>query len=217
VQHFDQTMKIGVLTILFLVFLSCKNATEKETEQVQIVVDSTGLKIETVEENSENLKLTSFLENPIDLQDFKTKKNKNVTTSVNNGLEYQYHPKINDSIFYGYNFITDNIGQKGANEIVVFKYGENKHRYEDETEILIELRIFNKDSDLGKANLIGLSTTELESEFGTDYLTLDNRLIYSEKNKILILELENSKIKSFNYIKLSTEKIDSDLIRKITE
>jgi len=77
--------------------------------------------------------------------------------------------------------------------------------------------VFNKDSDLGKANLIGLSTTELESEFGTDYLTLDNRLIYSEKNKILILELENSKIKSFNYIKLSTEKIDSDLIRKITE
>jgi hypothetical protein len=210
-------MKIGVLTILFLVFLSCKNATEKETEQVQIVVDSTGLKIETVEENSENLKLTSFLENPIDLHDFKTKKNKNVTTSVNNGLEYQYHPKINDSIFYGYNFITDNIGQKGVNEIVVFKYGENKHRYEDETEILIELRIFNKDSDLGKAHLIGLSTTELESEFGTDYLTLDSRLIYSEKNKILILELENSKIKSFNYIKLSTEKIDSDLIRKITE
>ena len=99
-------MKIGVLSILFLVFLSCKNATEKETEQVQIVVDSTGLKIETVEKNSENLKLTSFLENPIDLQEFKTKKNRNVTTSVNNGLEYQYHPKINDSIFYGYNFIT---------------------------------------------------------------------------------------------------------------
>ncbi len=91
------------------------------------------------------LKLTSFLENPIDLQEFKTKKNRDVTISVNDGLEYQYHLNINDSIFYGYNFITDNIGTKGVNEIVVFKYGENKHKYEDETEILIELRIFNKD------------------------------------------------------------------------
>lgn len=191
--------------------------TKKETEQIQIVVDSTGLEIETSKKYSENLKLTSFLENPIDLQEFKKRKNKYVTTSVNNGLDYQYHPKINDSIFYGYNFITDNIGQKGVNEIIVFKYGENKHRYEDETEILIELRIFNKDSNLGKSNLIGISKTELESEFGTDYLTLDNRIIYSEKNKILILELENLKIKSFNYIKLSTKKIDSDLIRKITE
>jgi len=210
-------MKITVLTILFLVFLSCKNATKKETEQIQIVVDSTGLKIEKAEKPTENSKLISFLENPIDLQKFKSKNNGNVTTSVNNGLKYQYHPAINDSIFYGYNFITDSIGPKGINEIVVFKYGENKHRFEDETEILIEMRIFNKDSDLGKANLIGLSKTELESEFGTDYLTLDNRIVYSNKNKILILELENSKIKSYNYIKLSTEKIDIDLIRKIAE
>ncbi|GAA4244803.1 hypothetical protein [Winogradskyella damuponensis] len=210
-------MKITVLTILFLVFLSCKNATEKGTEQTQIVVDSTGLKIEKAEKPTENSKLISFLENPIDLQKFKSKNNGNVTTSVNNGLKYQYHPAINDSIFYGYNFITDSIGPKGINEIVVFKYGENKHRFEDETEILIEMRIFNKDSDLGKANLIGLSKKELESEFGNDYLTFDNGIAYSNKNKVLILELENSKIKSYNYIKLSTEKIDIDLIRKIAE
>ncbi len=191
--------------------------TEKQTEKVEIKIDSTELKIEKSEKHPENLKLNSFLENPIDLQEFKKKKNRDVTTSVNNGLEYQYHPKINDSIFYGYNFLTEDIGTKGINEIVVFKYGENKHRYEDETEILIELRIFNKDSDLGKANLIGFTKTELETEFGSDYLTLDNRMVYSNKNKVLILELDNSKVKSFNYIKLSTEKIDSDLIRKIAE
>jgi len=210
-------MKIRFLTILFLAFISCKNVTGKKTEKVEIKIDSTELKIEKVEKQSENLKLNSFLENPIDLQEFKAKKNRNVTTSVNNGLEHQYHPKFKDSIFYGYNFITDNIGTKGVNEIVVFKYGENKHKYEDETEILIELRIFNKDSDLGKANLIGISKTELESEFGIDYLTLDNRIVYSNKNKVLILELEKSKIKSYNYIKLSTKKIDIDLIRKIAE
>ncbi|WCO00271.1 hypothetical protein [Psychroserpens ponticola] len=210
-------MKIRFLTTLFLVFISCKNVTVKETEKVEIKIDSTELKIEKAEKQSENLKLNSFLENPIDLQEFKTKKNRNVTTSVNNGLEYQYHPKIKDSIFYGYNFITNNIGAKGANEIVVFKYGENKHKYEDETEILIELRIFNKDSDLGKANLIGISKTKLESEFGTDYLALGNRIVYSNKNKVLILELNNTKVKSFNYIKLNTENIDRDLIEQIIE
>ncbi|WP_299117479.1 hypothetical protein [uncultured Winogradskyella sp.] len=210
-------MKITVLTILFLVFLSCKNATEKETEQIQIVVDTTGLKIEKAEKPTENLKLISFLENPIDLQKFKSKNNGNVTTSVNNGLKYQYHPAINDSIFYGYNFITDSIGSKGINEIVVFKYGENKHRFEDETEILIEMRILNKDSDLGKANLIGLSKTALESEFGNDYLALDNGIAYSNKNKVLILELDKSKVNSYRYIKLNTEKIDKNLIGQIME
>ena len=191
--------------------------TEKETDQLQIVVDSTGLKIKTAEKQSENLKLTSFLENPIDLQEFKKKKNRNVTTSVNNGLKYQYHPKINDSIFYGYNFITDSIGPKGINEVIVFKYGENKHKYEDETEILIELRIFNKDSDLGKADLIGLSKTELESEFGTDYLKLKEGLAYSNKNKLLIFNIQNSIIKSYRYLKLSTEKISNNLIHKLAE
>tara|TARA_R110000787_G_scaffold28923_5_gene78815 strand:- start:63925 stop:64332 length:408 start_codon:yes stop_codon:yes gene_type:complete len=99
------------------------------------------------------LKLIEFLEKPIDLQKFKKKKDRDVITSLNNGLEYQYHSKIKDSVFYGYNFLTEDLGTKGINEIVVFKYVE--HKYEDETEILIELRIFNKDSDLGKANLIG--------------------------------------------------------------
>ncbi|WP_179320921.1 hypothetical protein [Winogradskyella helgolandensis] len=211
-------MKIRVLTILFLVFLSCKNTTEKEIENVQIVVDSTGLKIEKAEKPIENSKLIAFLENPIDLQDFKKKKGMRFTTSVTNGTEYYSNPKIKDSIFYVYYYPSENLADsRKIDNIVVFKYGENKHRYIDQTENLIELRVFNKDSDLGKANLIGLSKMEMESEFGNDYLTLDNRLIYSEKNKILILELENSKIKSFNYIKLSTEKIDSDLIRKITE
>ena len=99
-------MKIRVLTTLFLVFISCKNVTEKESEQVQIVVDSTGLKIQTIEKKPENLVLTSFLEIPIDLQEFKKQKNRNVTTTVTNGMNYHYHPKNKDSIFYSYNFIT---------------------------------------------------------------------------------------------------------------
>jgi hypothetical protein len=210
-------MKIGILIILLLVSSSCKDSTENNSDSTK----TDRFELLPYPDSAEQEKylksqnLTSFLENPIDLQKFKSKKNRNVTTSVTNGLKYQYHPAINDSIFYGYNFITDSIGPKGINEIVVFKYGENKHRFEDETEILIEMRIFNKDSDLGKANLIGLSKTELESEFGIEYLTFANGIAYSNKNIVLILELDKSKVNSYRYVILNTDKIDNDLIGQI--
>ena len=208
-------MKIRVLTILFLVFISCKNVAEKETEKFEIKIDSTELKIEKVEKQSENIKLSSFLEKPIDLQEFKEKKKRNVTTSVTNGMEYHFHPKVSDSIFYNYYYHDENLNSNSINQITVFKYGQNKHRYDDQTETLIGFKIFNKDSDLGKANLVGLSKTELESEFGTDYLTFDNGIVYSYKNRVLIIELNDLKVNSYSYIKLNTEKVDKDLIGQI--
>lgn len=195
--------------MIFLFFYVQKRYAESPKEKTELVNES---KSEIISDSH----LIKFLEKPINLQVFKARKNRTtITTSVTNGLNYQHHPKIMDSIFYGYNFITDSIGPKGINEIVVFKYGENKHRFEDETEILIEMRIYNKDSDLGKANLIGLSKTELESEFGIDYLTFDNGIAYSNKNNVLILELDRSKVNSYRYVKLNTEKIDNDLIGQI--
>ena len=217
-------MKIRVLTTLFLVFISCKNVTKTDTEQIKTEqikadVDSTELKIKTTENQNGNKNLNSFLENPIDLQNFKKLKNSNLTTTgVDNGMNYHFHPKFKDSIYYSYNYPTKNFKDaRKIDRILVFKYGKGKHKYDDESEILIELRIFNKDSDLGKANLVGLSKTELESKFGVDYLTLDNKMIYSYKDKVLILILDNSKVKSFRYIKLSTEKIDKNLIEHITK
>jgi hypothetical protein len=209
-------MKIRVLTILFLAFLSCKNVTENETEEVQIVVDSTELKIEKAEKPTKNSKLISFLENPIDLQDYKTIKGKSLS-SVTNGLNYHYHPNIKDSIFYKYSaFPADSTWSEMESVwITVFKFGDKRHSWDDKTEILIELSVKGKDEDLKKADLIGLSKVELESEFGTDYLTLDDRIVYSNKNKVLILELENSNVKSYRYLKLNTEKIEIDLIGEI--
>jgi hypothetical protein len=124
-------MKVRVLITLFLVITSCKNVTEKETEQVKIVIDSTGLKIKTTKKQSENLNLTSFLENPIDLQEFKKKKKSSLST-VKNGTEYYWNPKIKDSIFYSYLFLPNDPFQSKIEqlEIVVFKFGGNKHTWE---------------------------------------------------------------------------------------
>ena len=212
-------MKITILTILFLALLSCKDVTERKPNEPKS--DRFELLPEPDKAEKEkylkNQNLTSLLENPIDLQKFKKSKNRNYTTTgVSNGTDYYFEPKIKDSIFYTYNYPTENFtDSKRIDQIVVFKYGKNKHTYEDENEILIELRIFNKDLDLGKANLVGLTKTELESEFGKTYLNFEDGIAYSNKNKVLILELENSKVKSYRYIKLNTEKIDTDLIGQI--
>jgi hypothetical protein len=139
------------------------------------------------------------------------------TTSVTSGTEYYYQPKIKDSIFYVYYYPDFKKESIKIDQFVVFKHGENKYTYEDQTETLIEFRIFNPDSDLRKANLYGLTKTKLELEFGTDYLTFNNRIAYSNKNKILTIELNNSKVKSFRYIKLNTKIVDQGLIRQIVE
>jgi hypothetical protein len=166
-------------------------------------------------EIQQNPKLMEFLENPIDLKEFKKQNNRNVTTTVTNGKEYYYYPIINDSIFYSYNFIADNDRSKGVNEVIVFKFGKNKHTYDDETEILIELRIINNDTNLGRTNLIGFSKSELRAKFGSNFTTLDEQIIYSVNNKVLIFVMNNEKVESFYYSKLANEKIDRDVINKI--
>ncbi len=270
-------MNIRVLTILFLVFISCKNVTEKENKQQKVVVDLTELEkkysdlktyfgeeniqidyygdsfnnirithiptgkiklgekhntqIENAVQALEKLKLelvskskleiksdsviVEFLENPINLQEFKTTKGQSLS-SVTNGLEYHFRPKIKDSIYYHYTtFPNDSLWTEiSPIDIVVFKYGKNKHSWNDKTEILIEFTVSGNDNDLKKANLVGLTKNELESQFGTEYKVFDNRIVYSNKNKALIIELKNSRVEWFKYIKLSTENIDSTLIEK---
>ena len=148
--------------------------------------------------------------------EFKVTKGQSLS-SATNGLEYHFRPKIKDSIYYHYTtFPNDSLWTEFSPiDIVVFKYGKNKHSWNDKTEILIEFTVSGKDNDLKKANLVGLTKTELESEFGTDYKLFDNRIVYSNKNKILIIELKNLKVKWFKYIKLRTENIDSTLIEKV--
>uniref|UniRef100_UPI004049A8C6 hypothetical protein n=1 Tax=Flavobacterium sp. TaxID=239 RepID=UPI004049A8C6 len=210
-------MKNLLLTILFLVAFSCKKNSEIETSQSIVIIDSAGLKVETIEKKPENLNLISFLENPIELQKFKQKKENYVTTGVIKGQKYYYKPNIQNSIFYAYNFTENLSSNYRLNMITVFKYGENKHKYDDETEIMIAFEIYNQDPDLGDADLIGASKKELELKFGIDYQTFDNRIIYSNKNKVLLLELEKEGVVSLHYIKLNTEKIDMALIKEIVE
>lgn len=210
-------MKIIVLTISLLVLTGCRNTTDKEVEKIPIAIDSTRLSIKKENNLTKNANLISFLESPIDLLKFKKSKNRNqFTTGISQQMDYYFVPKIEDSIFYTYNYLTGQYPYlKRTCEIAMFKQGKNKHTYEDTTEILIELRAFGKDFDLEKANLVGQSKMELESKFGADYVSLGNAIAYRYKNKVLILELENSTVKSYRYIRLNTQRIELDLIKRI--
>lgn len=221
-QHLKKGLKIllilasisAIFLIGFLIFgviaIQDKNEPEPIENKTEVIEN------QQTESKTKN-NLIEFLENPIDLLAFKKKKEMRFTTTVTNGTAYYFNPKIKDSIFYVYSYPDFKNESIDIDQFVVFKHGKNKHSYEDQTEILIEFKIFNSDTDLGKANLYGLTRTELESEFGDNYLAFDNVIVYSNKNKVLILEIMDSKVKSLNYIKLSTEKIDRDLIEQIIE
>jgi len=73
-------MKIRVLITLFIVFISCKNVTEKETEQGEIVIDSIGLKIKTVEKQIGKVKtklefekLSKIIKSNFEIENFELK------------------------------------------------------------------------------------------------------------------------------------------------
>lgn len=204
--------------ILFLAFIGCHSIVDKELEKAKVEVNSSIKKSEIKSKSDINNGLNSLLQNPINLKEFKKSKDINyTTTSVTNGMDYHFHPDYKDSIFYVYNYPDIKIDDiKRMDKVVVFKHGENKNIYDDENEILIELRIFNVDPNLGKANLVGLTKSELEKKFGNNYLTKDDKIVYSFKNNVLILTIENSVVNCYRFLRLSTDKIDLDLIEKIT-
>lgn len=214
-------MKTQISLLLLIVFISCKNdhknkVIPKKSKNFELI--SQPDKVKNIKP-SNNSNLIDFLEKPIDLKEFKeltiNKKNY-ITTGVCNSKDYYFLPKIKDSIFYIYNYLNGSLtNSERINQIIVFKHGNNKHLYDDENEILIELRIFNNDTSLEEGNLVGLTKSELETKFGTNYLIINKRIVYSYKNKVLIIELNQSKVKSYNYVFLNTEKIDIDLIKKI--
>ncbi|WP_040281004.1 hypothetical protein [Psychroserpens damuponensis] len=211
-------MKFKVLFLLVLVCVSCKDATENtlddlKSDRFELLPEPDNAEKETF---YKHLRLTKFLENPIDLQEFKLKKGQSLS-SVTNGLDYHFQPDIKDALFYRYGaFPFQNSKDKIAPiDIIVFKHGINKHNWNDTTELLIEFTVSGKDDDLKSANLVGLTTTELELQFGSDYQLSDNKMVYTMGNKALIIELQNSKVTWFKYIKLNTEDITNELIKQI--
>ena len=205
-------MKKIKLIIIFLIsslIFSCNQTEKKDIEKTESQINSPNFNKEI-----NNSELNLFLENPIDLIDYKNHQ-KNWTSTVSSGQPYYEKFEFKDSIFYSYNYVIEKLDLKRLDEIIVFKFGENKHRYNDKTEKLIELNIFNQDSILKKADLVGLTNSLIESKFGKENFKIDNEFIYFNENKLLILTIKDDKVDSYKYLRLNTDKIDKELIKKI--
>ncbi len=153
VQHLKKVLNIlltialiGVLCLFgFLVagILVIQDKYEPEPKQHEIEI--TEYEIEPFI----NKKMIEFLENPIDLNEYKSIKGQSLS-SVTNGTKYYFTPQIKDSIYYHYTTFPNNSlwSEIAPFDVVVFKYGKNKHTWKDKTEILIEFTVSGKDSDL---------------------------------------------------------------------
>jgi len=201
-----------IKSIIFLIILlafSCKQTEKKDFEKNQPQIDSLNFN-----EKINKPELNQFLENPIDLIEYKKIKKNWISTVTDNQSFYEKF-KLRDSLFYEYTYPNGKLDLNRLDKIVVMKFGENKHTYNDKTEKLIELNIFNKDSMLRKANLVGLTNSQIELKFGKENLKIENEYIYYNENKLLILTIKNDKVDSYKYLRLNTEKIDIELIKQI--
>lgn len=160
--------------------------------------------------------LNSFLENPIDLQTFKKKSDRQyITTSVYGASNYHVKPKGKNGIFYSYDFSRKTKNGHNINSIIVFKKGEQHHLFNDDDETIIELNIVFQDANLKEANLVGLSKEVLITKFGEHFRKVGNHLVFSNQNKILLLEISNGVVKKYKYVSLNTSVINEDLIQKL--
>jgi flagellar basal body-associated protein FliL len=86
---------------IFLYFYVQKRYSESLVNKTELVSESQS-ESELQSEIDLNSNLVEFLDNPIDLLEFKKKKVIEFTTSVTSETEYYYQPKIKDSIFCVY-------------------------------------------------------------------------------------------------------------------
>ena len=207
------------LFLVFLIFIiSCKSSNNKihfhSDLDSSVVIEANDL----MTENHIDSELIDFLNNPIDLIDFKS-----IKTTSNSGSRNRkkYHLKpdsINDFIYYLYSaFWADSTSEEllSPTKILVLKYGSGKNEWDDKNEMLIELRVFGSDIDLKSANIVGLPVDTILSRFGKGYQKWDSRLIYCVENNLLILNTLQDTIIDYRYLRLNTNKVDSLLIQEV--
>jgi len=201
-----------IKTIIFLIILltfSCKQKEQKDLDKNQSQIDSINLN-----EKIHKSELSLFLENPIDLINYKKGKTDWTSSGGTSGFLYYFNPQKENGMYYNYYYPNDNSSPINFDNLVVYKIDKNKY-YNDNSDRLIEMNIFSKDSILKKADLVGLKTSQIETKYGKENFRIDNDFIFFIENKLLILTIKNDEIDSYKYLRLNTDKIDKELIKKI--
>ncbi len=216
-------MKTLVYSLLALVLFACSTGeTPEATPAVDtIAVDTIAVALpadtatlpEPIAVDSATLAFQQFMENPLNLVDYKNAKmGSNSSVAQNNahyfrpdsvGFYYRYmlftpyqRPKVSQRIDEG------DLFHNGVN-IITYMYGKVVGRFHDHNEMLISFRSRYNDSDLGQADLVGKSREDIIDLLGEPPIEEGTLLIYHYNNNALALSMEDGNVVQFKYVKLN--------------
>lgn len=158
--------------------------------------------------------LLQFLENPLDLVQFKRVKGiSNNGAAKRPGGPRTYHQPPGRGFYYQYfNFPIFGKDQRGDAPprealgdlvIVVYKFGQTVGDFYDTRELLIEISVKARDYDLMKTNLVGLDLKAITDRFGTDYIKIEDLIVFHANKKVLVLSAPGGVVQWFRYVRLN--------------
>ena len=153
-------------------------------------------------------KLQDFLESPLDIHAFKSKKGSSNSGGVRSEIPY-FKP---EQVGFHYQYMLfptpanlDEGTRFGGFRLIVFKPGRVVGNYTDPGEKLVGLFCAYKDPDLKAANLVGVSDKEMEARFGAPAAKHNKFWHYYYKNFHLLLRFNQGKVDQFRYMKLKND------------
>lgn len=197
--------KASVETIPIKDTLQLPIETSKKASEKIIAIDSSLPKLSARD---------SFLLKPFDLYKFKRKVGQSNSGGAS-ALTYRYKPKYRGmynsfSLFsrlkgyYG-NRKQDTIRLEGLRITTYKPYGKYQNDYLDPTEELIEVEAKFNNFDLPELAFVGLRKTEIIKKLGDPSFKKNNCLVYTFRDRALILNMKNDEVKWLKYVHLKFE------------
>lgn len=210
-----EKMKVNYLALVGIWLISCQQNTHVSDQvnaapqEVEHSSESDGLEIVP------NANLVDFLNTPLDRLEYKSFHRNRTTSTVVNKKPHYYNPKLADSIYYKYIFISEGLENRKVNTMTVFKFGTDKHLYDDTNEVLIALDISHEDNSLRPTKLIGLTTHEILDMFGNPLLEWEKWLVYSHEHKVILFKIDDSQVSNYKFVRVNSTQIDTSTIEAI--
>jgi hypothetical protein len=160
----------------------------------------------------------TFLQKPVDLQQFKKAKGPS-NSGIADIQQYYFKPAEKGVYFRFFIFRSPNTFIYSGTEnkkqhvpygtgfqIVTYKPpGKYRDAYLDPTEMLIEVTASYNDPDLPELAFVGLDTVTIKKKLGNHFIRKDNYFIYSADNNVLILNITEGVVKCLKYTRLNAK------------
>ncbi|MCF8374246.1 MAG: hypothetical protein K9H64_21670 [Bacteroidales bacterium] len=217
-------MKQNFIYILIIFLLvQCRNATNEKIDKHAFA--NTNYKAQPingvlVNETNENLK--HLLTTPIDINEFRRKKDFHDQSGSGKGNEFYFKP---DTVGFYYCFFLFRksefytgeewmriCGEDGI-QIMVYMFGDEISNYAKNETIVIKSRV--NDPDLGDWNFVGQNINNIYQRFGVKFISYNGLIAYNHENKVLVFKEVNDKVIWFQFVKLREDiAIDDKLLKE---